>query len=101
MPMRRFGMFVGHARKISDRKRDLFLLELNDIAGASVYTSAYHQGLKEHYRMRLLNEKQKQKVANPRTFDVEDREQADQAASILMATFRTKKKLMGLDGVRN
>jgi len=96
MPMPAFGMFVGKTRKIYEDRFNRQLMELCDIQSISIGGVSHLEALKGHYQGRLLNETQKKKRANPREFDMNVKEQSDQAASIMAAALRVKKRKMGL-----
>lgn len=97
MPMPVFTMIFRHATKIEEDHFSRILMELCDV-NMVAYSGPgnYHEGLKSHYRSRLLPEKDRQKLRNPRVFDTSDKEQSIQAANILAATLKKKAQLMGI-----
>ena len=96
MPMKSFGMFVGHSRKIAEDKFSRLLMELTDIHSISLAGLQHYEALKSHYQGRLLSKEQQKKRANPRLFDTNVKEQADQAVAIVASALRVKKRRMGM-----
>lgn len=93
-----FTMLYRHATKIEEDKFSRLLFELCDVAIVSYAGQGnYSEGLKGHYRSRLLDDKGRKKIKDPRVFDSADKEQSKQAADILAATLKKKAQMMGLD----
>jgi len=96
LPMPTFCMIYRHAKKIKEDDTVRLLFELCDVVGVAYGGPNFQAGLKSHYRSLLLNEKQREKAKNPLLFDMSDKTQSDQAASIVAATLRKKAQLMGI-----
>lgn len=96
MSMITFGMFVGHSRKIEEKRFNRLCFEMCDVVGVSMGGPSYQEALKKVYMERMMTEKQREKLRSPRVFDSADKEQSDRAAMILASALRQKKKLMGL-----
>lgn len=94
MPMKAFAMGLRHSRKITEDRFSRWLIELTDISAVSWGNLEYTQGLKSHYQERLLTEEQRKKKHNPRLFDADNPDQAQQAAAILSSVFAQKSRMM-------
>jgi len=96
MPMPVFCMIYRHMKKLNEDKFVRLLNELCDVVGVAYGGPKYQEALKAVYREALMDEKQRAKARNPLLFDMSDKKQADQAASIMAATLRKKAQLMGI-----
>lgn len=95
MPARRFFVLRREMAKSLEEKRSLDLIEQCDIAWIPNSTPEYLNSLKAFYKSGLAPDNEKKKV-NIRTFDADNDKENKAAGDILAATFRQKKKLMGL-----
>lgn len=83
-------------REAKFKEKALEYLDLCDIAAIAKCKDEYYTELKTYFKKRIMTSEQVRKIENPRVFNVDVKEQADAAASILAGVFLQKKRLMGL-----
>lgn len=95
MPARRFFSVRKSMIAIERERRINNYIELCDIHFIPACSDKYGEALKEYYRA-ALNPDRARRMANPRVFMSDVREDSTAAAKILKATFDQKARLMGL-----
>lgn len=90
-----FAMYYKHSRAIKRKEKSEMLMHLCDVVSISLGDGEYFKKVKDSYFEMTLPEEKRLKRQNPTLFDINDKEQADQVAAILKATFIQKSKLRG------